>query len=133
MICPNCKTQNVEGAQFCRSCGTSLTGSKKNKGSRFRYWTVSVLLTLSLLFFCYSLTCYFHPYIFVREVGSKFWADASDDKLDIFTNGCTADTENEAYYRVLDKYKSDVMGACVLSGVSSAVFLFAFFNNRRKE
>lgn len=29
MICPNCKTQNVEGAQFCRSCGTSLTSATK--------------------------------------------------------------------------------------------------------
>lgn len=29
MICPNCKTQNIEGAQFCRSCGTSLTGATK--------------------------------------------------------------------------------------------------------
>lgn len=133
MICPNCKTQNVEGAQFCRSCGIPLSGSKKKKGSRLRYWTVSVLLTLSLLFLCYSLTCYFHPYIYVREVGSKFWADACDDKLRFFTSSCIANTEDEAYNRVLDRYKGDVMGTCVWSGVSSVVFLFAFLKNRRKE
>lgn len=116
MICPNCKTQNVEGAQFCRSCGTALTES-------FKWWerygmvpvsmhkimtsNGAIVISISLLIICLLGTA-------VGIFGMLESFHRYHSYID--SNG------HWQSYRETDEY-----GVCLAIGVLCIVFIVAIF------
>ena len=108
MICPDCKTENVEGAQFCRLCGTSLVGATK-------WWEYYGMVPVSIFRLSPSVigSILIWPFLIFSGLFSVIVAVATVNNI-------------------LHKYYSNILYECVFIFGGISVFIVAYSIARSK-
>ena len=125
MKCPNCQRENYEGAKFCLHCGTPIP----QPPSRARKFFVALLKAL----------CYFGLFFGLQTVIIAFYEAAlifgemSGGLIDSYLYGGEFILPESLYDTLTDQLQQNVHLLMILSAAVTLLFLFLFFQLRRKK
>ncbi|MBQ4043448.1 MAG: CPBP family intramembrane metalloprotease [Clostridia bacterium] len=125
MKCPNCQRDNYEGAKFCLHCGTPIP----QPPSRARKFFVALLKAL----------CYFGLFFGVQTMVIAFYEAAlifgemSGGLIDSYLYGGEFVLPESLYDTLMEQLQQNVHLLMILSAAVTLLFLFLFFQLRRKK
>lgn len=125
MKCPICQSENYEGAKFCLQCGAPLP-KPPSRAKRFFIALLKALCYYALFFGIQSVVIAFYEFALI-------FGEMSGGLLDNYLYGGEFVLPESLYDTLMEKLQQNVHILMILSAAITLLFLFLFFQLRRKK